>query len=131
MIARLRDSDGDETVFSAKQGDPYTFPLIVLVNGGTASAGELFAGCMQAHRRAIVVGETTYGKGTVQKVVPAAGGAGIVYATVSSCAPEHGSALHGAGIQPDWHVAGEGLTNGLLEGDAQLHAAWTLALEMV
>ncbi len=124
-IVRLEDGDGDETVFAAKQGNPYTFPLIVLVNGGTASAAELFAGSMQANRRALVVGETTYGKGTVQKVVSAAGGAGVVYATVSS------SARDGVGVEPDWHVVGEGSTSGLLAADGQLHAAWTLALEML
>jgi carboxyl-terminal processing protease len=65
VVAVLTDRDGDEITYLAR-GDAYPWPLEVRVNAGTASAAELFAGCLQAHGRARIVGETTYGKSAVR-----------------------------------------------------------------
>ncbi|HTN91041.1 MAG TPA: S41 family peptidase [Sorangium sp.] len=63
VVAIVADGDGDETVYRSGQEKPYTAPVTILVNRGTASAAELFAGCLKAHGRAEIVGERTYGKG--------------------------------------------------------------------
>jgi carboxyl-terminal processing protease len=65
VVATVRDADGDEITYHAR-GDAYPWPLLLLVNGGTASAAELFVGSLKAHGRALVVGHRTYGKGVVR-----------------------------------------------------------------
>jgi carboxyl-terminal processing protease len=104
VIATARDTDGDETVYRARQERPYSFPLIVLVDAETASAAELFAGALQSHGRAIVVGRATRGKGTAQKVLPAADRPGACYATVASFTLPDGRPLDGRGLEPDVEV---------------------------
>jgi C-terminal processing protease CtpA/Prc len=74
-------------------------PVAVLVDAGTASAAELFAGCLKAHGRAVVVGERTHGKGEAQAVVASARGA--VYGTVGSFTLPDGLRVQGAGVEPD------------------------------
>ena len=104
VIVTMTDGDGDLIVYRARQGDPYRFPLIVLVDRLTASAAELFAGCLQSHGRAVIVGETTYGKGVAQGLVPAVHGPGVVYASVASFTLPHGEQIHGVGVCPDVRV---------------------------
>jgi carboxyl-terminal processing protease len=94
VVARLEDADGDVVTYYAR-GDAYPWPLVVLVNGGTASAAEVFAGCLKAHGRALVVGERTYGKGTARAVVA---GAFVDAATVTL---PGGTAIDGVGVVPD------------------------------
>jgi carboxyl-terminal processing protease len=64
-----------------KDSAPYTFPLAVLVNEKSASASEIVAGALQDHDRAVIVGETTFGKGLVQNVYPLSAGAGLALTT--------------------------------------------------
>jgi carboxyl-terminal processing protease len=66
-IARVVDEDGDAVVHRAR-GDRYPVALTVLVDGQTASAAEVFAGCLEGHRRARVIGGPTFGKTTAQAV---------------------------------------------------------------
>ena len=64
--------------FFAKKGDKVKGkPLIVLINGGSASASEIVAGALRDHKRAIILGENTYGKGSVQSIIPLSDGGGI------------------------------------------------------
>lgn len=128
VIARTWDSDGDESALEARSDDPYRFPLVVLVDEWTASAAELFAGAVQAHGRAVLVGAKTYGKGLTQAVLPALEGPGAAYATVGRCALPDGTEIQGRGVWPDVEVAGAGLPTGDLAGDAQLQAAWRRAV---
>jgi carboxyl-terminal processing protease len=87
--------------FSAKEGEwlPGT-PVIVLVDRGTASASEVFAGALQDHGRALIVGERTFGKGSVQSVLPLRNGAGIKLTTARYYTPS-GRSIQAEGIRPD------------------------------
>jgi carboxyl-terminal processing protease len=100
VIVTMTDAEGDETVYRSSQEDPYPVPLVILVNRSTASAAELFAGCLQSHGRAVIVGEATYGKGTGQMVKALPGG-GLAYATVARYALPNGDLVQGAGVRPD------------------------------
>ena len=82
-------------------------PLIVLVNGGSASASEIVAGALKDHGRALLVGRRTYGKGSVQTVVPLARG-GAVKLTTSRYFTPSGASIQGKGIVPDILEEGPG-----------------------
>lgn len=128
LIVTLVDSDGDEVERRARQSRDYAFPVALLVDAGTASAAELFAGCLQVHGRGIVVGERTYGKGEAQTVVPRADGT-VVYASVVTLALPGGRSVQGVGVEPDlpsargdveaWRAMAERLPRALQ--DALLH----------
>jgi carboxyl-terminal processing protease len=70
-----------ETADVPKNSSPYSFRMSVLINGKTASASEIFAGALQDHDRAVIVGEPSYGKGLVQSVMPLSDGAGLALTT--------------------------------------------------
>jgi len=75
-------------------------PLVVLVNGGSASASEIVAGALKDHGRALLVGRKTYGKGSVQTVLPLSRG-GAVKLTTSRYFTPSGASIHGKGLVPD------------------------------
>ena len=95
IIATLTDVDGDDIVYRTHQPCSYECPVALWVDGGTASAAELFAGSLQAHGRAVVVGQPTYGKGAAQMVVRT--NDGPIYATVGRFALPNGRALRRRG----------------------------------
>lgn len=105
VIAVVVDGDGDETVYRARQARLYAFPLAVLVDAQTASAAEVFAGCLKAHGRAVVIGERTHGKGTAQQLLPGFTAPGAHYATVASVLLPGGEPIEGRGVQPDVEIA--------------------------
>ena len=87
--------------FFAKKGDRVKGkPLIVLINRGSASASEIVAGALQDHKRAIVLGENTYGKGSVQSVIPLSDGGGMRL-TVSKYYLPSGKSISEVGVAPD------------------------------
>jgi carboxyl-terminal processing protease len=81
-------------------------PLVVLVNGGSASASEIVAGALKDHHRAQLVGHRTYGKGSVQTVMPLSQG-GAIKLTTSRYFTPSGMSIHGKGIEPDFASAGD------------------------
>lgn len=99
-LARIVDADGDEVLHRSRREYPYTMPLTLLVDRGTASAAELFAGCLQATGRASLAGEPTHGKASAQQVVTDPGGA-PAHATVARWTLPDGTDIAGRGLLPD------------------------------
>ena len=88
----------------AKKGDLINGkPLIVLINNGSASASEIVAGALKDHKRAVLLGEKTYGKGSVQSIIPLSDGGGIRL-TVSKYYLPSGASISEVGIEPDIYV---------------------------
>jgi carboxyl-terminal processing protease len=92
---------------SATPGDMFPgVPVVALVNGGTASAAEILAGALQDHQRATLLGTRTFGKGSVQTVIPLTQGRALKLTTSRYLTPA-GRSIQGSGIQPD-HVFDDG-----------------------
>ena len=81
-----------------------TLPIVLLVNGGSASASEIVSGCLQDLGRAVLVGETTFGKGSVQSVIPLQDGAAIRLTTAKYYTPGK-QVIHERGIEPTIRAA--------------------------
>ena len=81
--------------------------MIVLINNGSASASEIVAGALQDHKRAILLGETTYGKGSVQSIIPLKN-KGAIRLTVSKYYLPSGKSISEVGVTPDIKVEEEG-----------------------
>ena len=87
--------------FFAKKGDEIKGkPIIVLINNGSASASEIFAGALKDHKRAIILGENSYGKGSVQSIIPLGNGGGMRM-TISKYYLPSGKSISEVGVTPD------------------------------
>jgi len=86
LTQKGRDRSEDRP-YSSRNSTPDTTPLVVLINSGSASASEIFAGAMQDHDRAFIVGETSFGKGLVQSIIPLDYGAGLTLTSAKYYTP--------------------------------------------
>lgn len=125
-IVTTKDRDGRITSsFDDKDDHCIDIPMVVLVNGNSASASEIFAGAMKDTDTAELVGTTTFGKGIVQSILPLSDGTAIKI-TVSKYFTPGGNDIHEIGIEPDYEVELEDRTNAVnldYEDDLQLHKA--------
>ena len=101
-IVSTRGRRNDSTQrFNAKPGDlAEGLPVVLLINGGSASASEIVAGALQDHRRAIVLGTKSFGKGSVQTIIPISGRGAIRLTTARYFTPS-GYSIQAKGIEPD------------------------------
>ncbi len=104
-IVSTRSRNAADTVrYSAKKGDiAKDMPIVVLVNDGSASASEIVAGALQDHKRAVIMGEKTFGKGSVQTVIPL-GDYGAMRLTTARYYTPSGRSIQATGIEPDIEV---------------------------
>jgi carboxyl-terminal processing protease len=104
VSTRGRNPD-DMARFDAQPGDiTHGKPLIVLVNGGSASASEIVAGAFQDHQRAKIVGTRSFGKGSVQTIIPLGAGQGALRLTTARYYTPSGRSIQAKGITPDVEV---------------------------
>jgi carboxyl-terminal processing protease len=101
-IVSTKGRNASETrKFFARKGDEIKGkPIIVLINNGSASASEIFAGALKDHKRAIILGENSYGKGSVQSIIPLRNGGGIRL-TISKYYLPSGKSISDVGVTPD------------------------------
>lgn len=102
MIVYTKGREGkQELEFKGRDKNPRTqYPLVVLVDGGSASGSEIVAGAIQDNKRGVIVGVKTFGKGSVQTVIPLSDGSAIRLTTSRYYTP-NGRSIHGEGIVPD------------------------------
>ena len=99
-VVSVKSKEGTEQV-SNREGKYYgDFPLVILINGGSASASEIVSGAIKDNKRGILVGEKSFGKGSVQTLIPLPDGDGMKL-TIAKYYTPSGISIHGKGIEPD------------------------------
>ena len=100
LVVYTKTRSGDKQEYFTDDNDHFTLPMIVLVNQGSASASEIVAGALKDWNRAVILGTVTFGKGSVQTVIPLSDGSGLRLTTAKYYTPK-GKSIQGTGITPD------------------------------
>lgn len=100
LIVYTEDRAGERVEYSCDGEHEIRIPLVVLVNGNSASASEILAGAIKDYEKGVLVGTTTFGKGIVQRILPLTDGTAIKL-TVSAYYTPKGNNIHNIGIEPD------------------------------
>lgn len=103
LVVYLKYKNGQETRYNRTLKNLGDFPLIVLVNGGSASASEIVTGALKDYKRATIIGQKTFGKGIVQEVMPLNDGDALKL-TIAQYFTPTGNYIHEKGIEPDIKV---------------------------
>jgi len=131
VSTRGRDPN-DAQRYNARAGDLADgLPIVLLINGGSASASEIVAGALQDHRRAIIMGTQSFGKGSVQTIIPLSGNGAMRLTTARYYTPS-GQSIQGKGIKPDIVVEQariENVKNGRRTREADLRGALDVSNE--
>jgi len=113
VYTKGRHADEIQKSFAVAKGTEPDYPIVVLINGGSASASEIVTGALQDHKRAYIIGTQSFGKGSVQNVIPLEDGSGIKL-TVALYYTPAGRTIQGAGITPDEVVQEPGYPTDIL-----------------
>ncbi|MCA9472843.1 MAG: S41 family peptidase [Nitrospirales bacterium] len=101
LIVSIKGRNGREDEYRARDnGEKYQYPMIVLINQGSASASEIVAAAMQDWGKAVILGMTSFGKGSVQTILPLSDGSGLRLTTAKYYTPK-GESIHKIGVKPD------------------------------
>ena len=112
--------------FTAGAKAPYeNLPFVILINGGSASASEIFSGAMQDHKRAVVVGQRSYGKASVQSLIPLPDGSGLRL-TVAHYFTPNGRMIHRDGKNKNWGILPDIEVDVTPENEAKLYQQWEM-----
>ena len=103
LLVYTEDKNGKKSEYNATGTDQFDKPMVVLVNGNSASAAEIFSGALQDYKVAKLVGTTTFGKGIVQQIFNLSDGSAVKM-TISKYYTPSGRCIHGTGLEPDIEV---------------------------
>ena len=103
LLIYMEDKEGKREEHFSKTTKTVDVPIAVLINGNSASASEVFAGCLQDYGKATLIGTKTFGKGIVQSLIPLGDGSAIKVTTSKYFSPK-GRNIHGVGFEPDIKV---------------------------
>lgn len=122
VIVSVKDRDGEITKRYISQGNNYPkVPMAVLINNGSASASEIVAAALKENKRAVLIGQKTFGKGSVQRGFPLSNG-GTVFLTIAHYLTPSGKDIHKVGIEPNIKVEEtQGSTNTSRKLDAKTY----------
>ena len=108
VVSTRGRTPGETQRFTARSGDlTKGKPLVVLINGGSASASEIVAGALHDHKRATLIGTRSFGKGSVQTIIPLGAGKGALALTTARYFTPSGRSIQALGIKPDMEVLQE------------------------
>jgi len=126
MVVYTEDKAGNKEELITEDSNKFDKPLVILINGNSASASEILAGAIKDHEKGVLVGETTFGKGLVQRTFDLDDQSAIKV-TISRYYTPDGYYIHGVGIEPDVVVAYDPES----EEDNQLNKAIEVINELI
>lgn len=125
LIVKQESTSGENHEYGVtRQGKLLDIPVVILINEGSASASEIFSGALRDYKRAALVGQKSFGKGSVQEALDLGGGAGL-HVTIAKWILPNGDWINGKGIEPETKVKNEIKSGNTItrEDDAQLETA--------